>query len=82
MDFIGTIRLYLRWLLFGLLEICGVRMWDNSRKGVGDDEVAADLGLDKRIETETKSLSLTKEQVDTIRQRSVRVTANRKADTP
>jgi hypothetical protein len=79
MSIFGTIKNCFRWLLFGLLELCGVPMWDQRKTGVRDHEVASDLGLDKRIETETKSLSLTKEQVDTMRQPSVRVAAKRKA---
>jgi hypothetical protein len=78
----GTVEAYLRWLLFGMLERCGVRMWEQRKTSMQDHDVAAELGLHNQIDTETKSLSLTKEQVDTMRRRRVRVAAQREADTP
>jgi hypothetical protein len=74
----GAVWKGLGWFLIGLLEICGLS--DQSRKGVRDDEVADELALQHHVETDSHSLSLTKEQVDTIRQSSVRVVAKRKAD--
>jgi hypothetical protein len=79
MEASGRIMKSLRWLLFGLLELCGVRMWDQSKTGLRDNELAAELELDKRINTEAQSLSLTKDQVDTITRSPLRVAANRKA---
>jgi hypothetical protein len=82
MDVFGGLRTFGCWLFAGLLELCGIRTWDQRKIGMRDHVITADLGLNKRIDAEARSLSLTKEQVDTIRQPSVRVAAKRKADTP
>jgi hypothetical protein len=77
---LGTIKNCFRWLLSGLLELFGVRMWDERKTGMRDHVVAAELELNRRIDTEAQSLSLTKDQVDMIRQPSVRVAIKGKAD--